>query len=272
MEYVTAQGVEVPALGLGTWRMTGSTCRRAVSTALELGYRHIDTAQLYGNERDVGAALSDAGIDREELFVTTKLAPANRDHDGVIDSTRASLRRLDTDYVDLLLIHQPNPLADRAETIDAMNELVEDGAVRHIGVSNFGVDQLDDARDRSAAPILTNQVQYHPFWDQTRMLDYCQIHDLILTAYSPLGHGGAVGDDLLSDIGARYDKTGPQVALRWLVQQEGVSTIPKSTSPAHLESNLAIFDFELTEQEMRAIGRPSLSRTAASFLRGRLPL
>ena len=270
MEYVTVQDTKIPALGLGTWRMTGETCRRTVETALELGYRHIDTAQLYGNEREVGTALSQSGIDREELFVTTKLAPGNRDHDGVIDSTRASLRKLDTEYVDLLLIHQPNPLADREETIGAMNELVDDGLVNHLGVSNFGVDGLAEARDLSDAPILTNQVQYHPFWDQTTLLDYCQIHDLMLTAYSPLGHGGAVGDDLLAEIGARYDKTGPQVALRWLVQQDNVSTIPKSTSPAHLEANLQIFDFELTGEEMRSIRRPSLSRTASSFLRGRL--
>lgn len=270
MEYVTVQDVEIPALGLGTWRMKGSMCRRAVETALELGYRHIDTAQAYGNERAVGAALSQSGVDREELFVTTKLAPTNRDHNSVLASTRASLDRLDTEYVDLLLIHQPIPTADRAETIGSMNELVEEDRVRYLGVSNFDVDQLAEARERSDAPILTNQVQYHPFWDQTPMLDYCQIHDLMLTAYSPLAHGGAVGDDLLAEIGARYEKSAPQVALRWLLQQENVSTVPKSTSPAHLEANLEIFDFELTEEEMDAIWRPSLSRTASNVVRGRL--
>lgn len=270
MEYVTVQDTAVPAIGLGTWRMTGRTCRRAVETALDLGYRHVDTAQLYGNEREVGAALSNAAVDREEVFLTTKLGPANRDHDSVIESTRESLRKLDTEYVDLLLIHQPNPTTSLAKTLGAMNELVSEGDVRHLGVSNFGIERLHAAREHSDAPILTDQVQYHPFWDQTTLLDYCQIHDIMLTAYSPLAHGGAIRDGLLEEIGARYEKTPAQVALRWLIQQENVSTIPKSTSPAHLEANLQVFDFELTDDEMRSVGRPSLSRTASSFLRGRL--
>ncbi len=271
MEYVTVQDTEIPALGLGTWRMKGPTCRRAVATALELGYRHIDTAQAYGNEQQVGAAISQSGIDREELFLTTKLAGSNRDHDSVIESTRESLDKLETDYADLLLIHQPNSTTPLEETIGAMDELVEEGRVKHIGVSNFGIERLHAAREHADAPILTNQVQYHPFWDQTTLLDYCQIHDLMLTAYSPLAHGGAVRDSLLNEVGARYDKTPAQVALRWLVQQENVSTIPKSTNPEHLEANLQIFDFELSSEEMRSIGRPSLSRTASSFLRARLP-
>jgi diketogulonate reductase-like aldo/keto reductase len=271
MEYVSVQDVEIPALGLGTWRMGGPTCRRAVATALDLGYRHIDTAQAYGNERQVGAAIAGSDVAREELFLTTKLGSSNRDHDSVLASTRESLRKLETDYVDLLLIHQPNTRTDLAETIGAMDELVAEGLVNHIGVSNFGVSRLHAAREHANAPILTDQVQYHPFWDQTALLDYCQIHDIMLTAYSPLAHGGAVDDDLLGDIGARYEKTPAQVALRWLVQQDNVSTVPKSTSPDHLEANMQVFDFELTEEEMRAIARPSISRTASSFLRARLP-
>jgi diketogulonate reductase-like aldo/keto reductase len=271
MEHVTVQGVSIPAIGLGTWRMTGPTCRRAVSTALDLGYRRIDTAQAYGNERAVGAAIDVADVDREDVFLTTKLDAGNRDHDAVLDSTRESLDRLRTKYVDLLLIHQPNPIADLEETLDAMDELVDDGAVKHIGVSNFGVERLHAAREHADASILADQVQYHPFWDQTTLLDYCQINDVMLTAYSPLAHGGAVDDDLLRDVGVRYGKTPAQVALGWLVQQENVSTIPKSTSPEHLEANLEVFDFELTDEEMREIARPSLSRTASSFLRQRLP-
>ena len=271
MEYVTVQGTEIPALGIGTWRMEGPTCRRAVATALELGYRHVDTAQAYGNERQVGAAIAESAVDRDELFLTTKLGSSNRDHDSVVESTRASLRKLETDYVDLLLIHQPNTGTPLEETIGAMDELVDDGLVDHIGVSNFGVSRLHAAREHASAPILTDQVQYHPFWDQSTLVDYCQINDLMLTAYSPLAHGGAVSDDLLAKIGTRYDKTPAQVALRWLVQQDNVSTVPRSTSPAHLEANLQVFDFELTDEELRAIGRPSLSRTASSFLRARLP-
>jgi diketogulonate reductase-like aldo/keto reductase len=271
MEYVTTQDMEIPALGLGTWRMKGPTCRRAVATALDLGYRHIDTAQAYGNERQVGAAIAGSDVAREDLFLTTKLGSSNRDHDSVLASTSESLRKLETDFVDLLLIHQPNTGTPLEETIGAMDELVSEGLVEHIGVSNFGVSRLHAAREHAKAPILTNQVQYHPFWDQTSMVDYCQIHDLMLTAYSPLAHGGAVDDGLLDEIGARYEKTPVQIALRWLVQQDNVSTIPKSTSPEHLESNLRIFDFELTDDEMRTIARPSISRTASSFLRARLP-
>ncbi|GAA0465255.1 aldo/keto reductase [Halococcus dombrowskii] len=271
MEYVTVQDTEIPALGIGTWRMEGPTCRRAVATALELGYRHVDTAQAYGNERQVGAAIAESGVDRDELFLTTKLGSSNRDHDSVVESTRASLRKLETDYVDLLLIHQPNTGTPLEETIGAMDDLVDDGLVDHIGVSNFGLSRLHAAREHADASILTDQVQYHPFWDQSTLVDYCQINDLMLTAYSPLAHGGAVNDDLLAEIGTRYDKTPAQVALRWLVQQDNVSTIPKSTSPAHLEANLQVFDFELTDEELRAIRRPSISRTASSFLRARLP-
>lgn len=271
MEYVTVQDAEIPAIGLGTWRMEGPTCRRAVATALELGYRHIDTAQAYGNERQVGAAIAKAGVKREELFLTTKLAGSNRDHDSVIESAHESLDKLNTDYVDLLLIHQPNATTPLEETIGAMDELVEDGTVEHIGVSNFGLDRLHATREHADAPILTDQVQYHPFWDQSTLVDYCQIHDLVLTAYSPLAHGGAVRDSLLQEIGTRYDKTPAQVALRWLVQQENVATIPKSTSPEHVEANLQVFDFELSSDEMSAIRQPSLSRTASSFLRARLP-
>jgi diketogulonate reductase-like aldo/keto reductase len=271
MEHVTAQGVEVPAIGLGTWRMTGETCRRAVGEALELGYRHVDTAQMYGNERAVGAAIAAADVDREEVFLTTKLALSNRTAEGVVRSTRASLNRLRTEYVDLLLIHQPHPTVADAETLDAMGKLVDEGLVRHVGVSNFSVDRLQRAREASPAPILTNQVQYHPFWDQTELLDYCRIHDLVLTAYSPLAHGGAIDDDTLDAIGARYGKSGAQVALRWLIQQDGVVAIPKSTSREHLRANLAVFDFALTDREVEAIARPSLARTAESFLRGRLP-
>lgn len=270
MEYVTVQGTEIPALGLGTWRMRGPKCRQAVSTALELGYRHIDTAQAYKNERKVGAAIRESEIDREDLFLTTKLDWSNRDRESVLESTRASLHKLGTDAVDLLLIHQPNLRTPLEETLDAMADLHREGLVRHIGVSNFSIERLNRARRIAAVPILADQVQYHPFWDQRDLLEYCRIYDVLLTAYSPLAHGGALNDELLRKIGTRYGKSPAQVGLRWLVQQEGVATIPKSTDPEHLADNLAIFDFELTDEEARAIRRPSVVRTAVHFVRGRL--
>jgi diketogulonate reductase-like aldo/keto reductase len=277
MEYVSVQGEEVPKLGLGTWRLTGEDCRRAVGTALDLGYRHLDTAQAYGNERQVGVALADSDVDREEVFLTTKLDGSHREFGAVLDGVEESLERLETDYLDLLLIHWPNgrglPGATPVEeTLAAMNELVDDDRVRHIGVSNFGVGALDDARQASEAPIFTNQVQFHPFWDQTALLDYCAIHDVLLTAYSPLAHGGALGDATLNQVGDRYGKSAAQVALRWVLQHDQVATIPKATSRDHLEANLDIFDFELTDEEMGAIARPSKLRSVGMFARSRLPL
>jgi len=269
-EYASANGTDVPAVGLGTWRLTGDHCYEAVSTALEVGYQHIDTAQAYGNERQVGEALYDSDVDRDDVFVTTKLNVGNRDHDAVLRSTEESLAKLDTSYVDLLLIHNTAQRTPLGETLDAMNELVDSGRVRHIGVSNFDVGQLDRASELSDAPILTNQVQYNPYWSQTELLDYCAIHDVLVTAYSPLAHGAALDDSVLAEVGARYGKSAAQVAIRWLLEQ-GVVTVPKATSRDHITANLDVFDFELTDDERERIRRPSKFRALSGFVRGRLP-
>jgi diketogulonate reductase-like aldo/keto reductase len=271
-EYVTVHGSEVGAVGLGTWRLTGEDCYDAVSTALELGYRHVDTAQAYGNERQVGDAIRDSDVAREDVFLTTKLNVGNRGHDDVLRTTEESLARLDTAYADLLLIHNPAQRTPLGETLGAMNELRERGKLRHVGVSNFGVDRLDRARERSDAPIFTNQVQYNPYWSQTELLDYCAIHDVLVTAYSPLAHGGVLSDPVLAEIGDRYGKSAAQVAIRWLVQQEGVVTVPKATSREHIAANYDVFEFELTDAEMERVRQPSKSRALGGFLRGRLPV
>ena len=270
MNVTTVRGVEIPTIGLGTWRLTGEQCRNTVRTALELGYRHIDTAQEYRNERQIGSALRDMAVDRESIFLTTKLGHRNRGYDDVRRSTEESLAKLSTDYVDLLLIHWPNIRTPLRETLAAMNELVDEGKVRHIGVSNFDLDRLARARELSEHDLVTNQVQYNPYWSQTDVLDYCRIHDLALTAYSPLAHGGVLNDPILTDIGERYEKTAAQVTLRWLVQQPNVLTVPKATSREHLAENLDVFDFELTDEEMDRIYRPSKSRALAGFVTGRL--
>lgn len=270
MDTTTAGGVEIPSIGLGTWRLKHERCRESVRTALELGYRHVDTAQEYGNERQVGNALRNSDVDRDDVFVTTKLGRGNRGYDDVIRSTEESLAKLGTDYVDLLLIHWPDVTTPLRETLAAMNELVDRGSVRHVGVSNFDIDRLDRARELSEHGIATNQVQYNPYWSQTELLDYCRIHDVLLTAYSPLAHGGVLGDPTLSAIGDRYGKTPAQVALRWLVQQPNVLTVPKATSREHLAANLDVFDFELTDAEMDRIRQPSKTRAAAGFVRSRL--
>ena len=267
---LSRDGIEVPTLGLGTWRTTGPACRRTIETALELGYRHVDTAQKYGNEREVGVALSAAEVPREEVFLTTKVWAGNARYDDVIESTHESLDRLGVDYVDLLLIHWPNPLVDVEQTMAAMNDLHAEGVVRAIGVSNFSVHQLEAARRASDAPLFTNQVQFHPFQPQRELLAHCQTEGILLTAYSPLAHGGVIHDETLTQIGTRYGKTPAQVALRWALQHRGVIVIPKSTSREHLAENLEVFDFELSRAEVEAITRESPIRTGMAWIRGRL--
>lgn len=270
MEYVSVQGEEVPAIGLGTWNLTDDECVRAVRRALELGYRHVDTAQDYDNEREVGHAIATSDVPREECFVTTKLWPSNYRYEDVIESTRESLDRLGMEYVDLLLMHWPHPFVSTEETLGAMADLVDEELVRHVGVSNFSRSQLEEARELSREPILTDQVQYHPYRDRSDLLEYCRREGVMLTAYSPLVHGGLVGDDRLAAIGTRYGKTASQVALRWLVQQEMVAAIPKATSREHLAANLAVFDFSLTDEEMEEVAEPSRLQTVLGLARGRL--
>lgn len=248
-----AGGLKLPKIGLGTWENTGETGAQAVQAALDLGYRHVDTAQVYGNEGAVGEGIRSSDVDREDVIVTTKIWRANLGYDDVLDSVAKSLERLGLEYVDLLLIHFPHPRRSLAETLSAMAELRTGGAVNHLGVANFTRAQLEEARTIADAPIVTNQVQYHPLIDQSRLQRYCAAEDVILTAYSPLARGALVGDELLADIGIGYDKSAAQVALRWLVQQDGVVTIPKATSRTHLEENLDVFDFSLSDADRARI-------------------
>ena len=273
MQELSIQGTTVPALGLGTWQLSGTECRQTVATALDMGYRHVDTAQAYGNEASVGRGIAAAAVDREDVFLTTKLAGQNRSADAVRRSARESLEKLDTAYLDLLLIHWPNTplMAPLSETIGAMNDLVADGLVEHIGVSNFPISMLEEARAVSTEPIFTNQVQYHPYWDQRELLTHCRIHDMLLTAYSPLARGGVLDDPALVTVGNRYGKSPAQVALRWLVQQDHVAAIPKASSEAHLRANLDIFDFELDDTEMEMIRNPNRLKTGYHFVRSQLP-
>ncbi|MFP8954000.1 aldo/keto reductase [Natrialbaceae archaeon A-arb3/5] len=268
IDTVTVQGVEIPALGFGTARLTGDECQRAVETALEAGYRHVDTAQMYDNEAAVGDAIAESDVDREDVFVVTKVHPNNAAFENVLESTRGSLERLGLSTVDLLLLHAPSSQAPLAETIDAMNDLQIDGAVDHIGVSNFSVSQLESARERSETPIVANQVKYHPYHHQDDLLEFCAEHDVCLTAYSPLAEGSVPGDDRLSDIGESHGKSAAQVALRWLLQQPPVTAIPKASSREHIEANADIFDFELSEEEMAAVtelGDGAWNRLAAKL-------
>jgi len=251
MEYVEVQGARVPALGFGTFRMKGSECAQAVEHAIQAGYRHIDTAEIYENEESVGEGIRAAGVRREELFITTKAWMDDLSPSGVRKSLEGSLRRLNTDYVDLWLIHWPNPAFPLEETLRAMMQLREAGRVHHIGVSNFPVALVEEAV--KVAPIVCNQVEYHPFLAQEKILSCAQKHDLMLTAYAPVAMGKVKDDLTLARIGQRHAKSPFQVTLRWLIQQPNVSAIPKAADPKHCVDNFDIFDFSLNGEEMAAV-------------------
>ena len=247
MEHQNIRGGGVPSLGLGTYRLTGEACVGAVNLGLSMGYRHIDTAQMYGNEAEVGRAIEESGVDRGEIFLTTKVWPSDYEHDRVIQKTRESLKKLRMDHVDLLLMHWPGDGVPLGETLGAMRELQEEGAVRHVGVSNFSPSLVDEAAEH--ADVFCNQVEYHVYRRQDALLDQARAQDYLLVAYRPLSRGGVEDDATLREIGEAHGKTAAQVALRWLVQQEKVAAIPKATGEEHLQSNLDVFDFELTQEE-----------------------
>lgn len=256
MQYVEVQGERIPALGLGTWELTSQACRLVMERAIELGYRHFDTAQTYENEAKVGAAIGAAirtsGISRDDFWVTTKLAPDHLREERVRKTARESLKRLGLEYIDLLLIHWPSREVPLSETLRAMEDLVDEGLTRYLGVSNFPPSMLEEALE--IAPILCNQVEYHPYLAQDALLALCRRHDVMLCAYSPFAHGNLGEDDeVLREIAAAHGKTVHQIVLRWLIQQHNVATIPKASNEDHLRENIDIFDFELDHGEMRRI-------------------
>ena len=251
MEHQTIKGEKVPSLGLGTYRLSGGECERAVERALSLGYRHIDTAQMYRNEEEVGRGIQGSGVDREEIFLTTKVWPSDFSYERTIQTTRESLKKLDTDRVNLLLMHWPGRDVPLEETLGAMRELQEEGSVRHIGVSNFPPSMVQEAAQH--AEIFCNQVEYHPYEAQDELLGQAKEMDYLLTAYRPLSRGRILNDKTLREIGEAHGKTAAQVALRWLIQQEKVAAIPKATSEEHLKANFDVFDFELNDEEMERV-------------------
>ncbi|HEV2093455.1 MAG TPA: aldo/keto reductase [Rubrobacter sp.] len=256
MEHQNIRGEKVPSLGMGTYRLTGEDCVGAVGLALSMGYRHLDTAQMYGNEAEVGRGMEDSGVDRGEIFLTTKVWPSDYARDRVLEKTRESVKKLRTEYVDLLLMHWPPDGVPLGETLGAMRELQEGGLVRHVGVSNFSPSLAEEAAGH--ADVFCNQVEYHVYRKQDALLDQAREMDYLLVAYRPLSRGGVEGDATLREVGEAHGKTAAQVALRWLVQQEKVSAIPKATGEDHLRANLDVFDFELSGEEMdrvSALGR-----------------
>jgi 2,5-diketo-D-gluconate reductase B len=249
---VTANGAKIPLVGLGTWDLRGRTCARTVEQALQLGYRHIDTAEMYDNEREVGEGLHASGVKRGEIFVTTKVWPSHFAPRDLERAARDSLARLRVREVDLLLLHWPNPQIPLADTLGALGNVKRDGLARHIGVSNFTVMLLEEAVRLSTEPLVANQIECHPFLDQSKIIAACRRHDMAVVAYSPIARGGARNDKLLARIGAAHGKTAAQICLRFLVQQN-IIVIPRTSKEKRLAENAAIFDFTLSAAEMTEI-------------------
>ena len=252
MHFVEAKGARIPAIGLGTWELRGRTCARLVEQALRLGYRHVDTAQIYENEREVGEALRASGVPRDEVFVTTKVWTSHFAPHDLERSTKESLNKLRLTEVDLLLLHWPNPRVPLSETLDALAQVRRLGMCRHVGVSNFTVALMEEAVQKCPAPLVCNQVEYHPYLDQTKVREACARHDMALVAYSPIAKGRVRKDDVLAEIGQVHGKSAAQVCLRWLVQQN-VSAIPRTSRLERLSENIGVFDFELSADELSRI-------------------
>lgn len=249
--YVSANGARIPALGYGTFRLPGPDTLRMVPHALKLGFRHIDTAQIYGNEAEVGAGIEASGVKRADIFLTTKVWVDKYGHDALVASVDESLKKLRTDYVDLLLLHWPAGHA-LPEPVGALNEVVKAGKVRHIGVSNFNVAQMQEAIRLSAVPLVTNQVEYHPYIDQSPVIKAARAAGLVVTAYYAMADGKVFGDAVLKDIAAAKGRTVAQIVLRWVLQQDLV-VLSKTAGEARAAENFAVFDFELSPDEMAAI-------------------
>ena len=250
---VTASGATIPAIGFGTFRMKGLDVSRMVRSALAVGYRHIDTAQIYENEGEVGEGLAESGLPRSSIFLTTKVWVANFPRERFQASVDESLKKLRTDYVDLLLLHWPNNDVPLADQIGALNEARERGKVRHIGLSNYTTILLAEALSLSSGPLVTNQVEYHPYIDQSVILDPVRSAGLCLTAYYAMADGKVIGDPVLKKIGTHHNKSEAQIVLRWLIQQDRVVALSKTLSEDRARSNFEIFDFELSSDEMKEI-------------------
>lgn len=267
MPRVEANGASIPQLGFGTWQLRDDVARSSVEHAIRAGYRHIDTAQIYENEAQVGEGIRAAGVAREALWLTTKVW-WDRFRAGELErSVEESLKRLGTDHVDLLLLHWPSREVPLAETMKALCAVREQGLTRHIGVSNFTTRLIEEAVALSTAPLVTDQVEYHPYLDQSKVMAALKKHGMALTAYSPLGKGSIIADPVITDIATATGHTPAQVVLRWHIQQ-GVIAIPRSSNPQRIQENLGALGFELSDHDMSrlsALKRPNGRMISPSF-------
>lgn len=267
---LSAGGARMPAIGFGTSQL--GDCTDLVARALELGYRHIDTAWKYGSEQGVGRGMRLSGVPRQDIFLVTKVSHEYLRTDDFARSVDESLENLQTDYVDLLHVHWPSvdgvPLA---ETMDALARAKRAGKARHLGVANFNIALVEDARRLCPEPLVTLQAEYHPYLDQNKVLAACRRWDMAFTAYCPLARGRVFGDAMLADLAKRRGRTVAQIVLRWLVQQGNIIPIPRSANPAHMAESLAIFDFELSHEEMARIHALARSDGRIADPAGRAP-
>ncbi|MHA1527763.1 MAG: aldo/keto reductase [Alphaproteobacteria bacterium] len=254
MHHVEANGANIPAIGLGTWTLKGEAAARLVAEAIGSGYRHVDTATMYDNEEAVGAGLRASGVSRDEIFLTTKVWPSDIGDGDLQRSVEASLKRLQVDQLDLALIHWPSGTIPLADSIRALGEVKDRGLARHIGVSNFTVALLDQAVALSRHALACNQIEYHPFLNQDRVLAACRRHGMAVVSYCPLARGTELfPESAVTAAAERHGRTPAQIVLRWHVQQDGVVAIPRSSRPERIGQNLRVFDFALEAAEMAAL-------------------
>lgn len=253
MKSVIYNDIEVPKLGLGTWQSKGNGCQEAVKQALEMGYRHIDTAQAYDNEEYVGKGISKSSVDRKDVFLTTKIWRDKVSKQDLGPSLEESLSKLDTDYVDLVLLHWPVDSVPMEEQLEALKDVQKRGLTRLIGVSNYTVSHMKQVIEDHDVDIATNQVEYHPFLSQDAVLDYIREKNMFLTAYSPLARGEALENETLKEVGEKYGLNAAQTAVLWEYQQDDVVTIPKSDNPDHIKANLEAIEKELSDEDVKKI-------------------
>ena len=253
----TAGQANIPVLGLGTWQSTGQDCIDVVSQGLKMGYEHIDTAQAYGNEKEVGQGIKQSGIARDKFFLTTKIFPDDMkfDPEKLVAEAKRSLENLDTDYVDLLLLHWPDDRVPLSETIPALCELQKQGLTRNIGVSNFNIANIIEAEKYADVPIVVNQVEFHPFIKQNTLQTFLNNHHILLEAYSPLARGDVFDNEVIKEIADRHGITPAQVSLAWILSDKNRIAIPKTSNTDHLQGNLDAINVQLSPDEIEKINK-----------------
>lgn len=247
---VLSSGDELPMIGVGTWDIGGDTVKESVRAGLDAGYRHIDTAEGYNNEVQIGEVIED--YERDDIFLTSKVLPKHLGYESVIESCEASLNRLSTDYLDLYLIHWPNPAISLRETMSAMATVHNRGWVRNVGVSNFSAYQLSCAQHVASVPIAVNQMEFHPLFQRSDLVDYCRDTDTVIEAAAPLGRTEVFDHPVVQDVAEKYDKSAPQVILKWEVERNIVA-LPKSSTPNHVRSNIKLFDWEIEDTDLKRL-------------------